>query len=210
MPNRILRDGILESTRVDKLSYEAEIFYRRLMSVVDDFGRFYADARLLRARCYPLKLDRISNEDIEKWKDECIKASLLKMHETPKGAVLELLDFNQQVRAKRSKHNLDDAQVEGYVYCLGTSFDSPVKIGYSLNPWARAKELSTATHETLQVLTSFRSTTQRVEAVLHELLANYRKKNEWFVLPKKVVSILLTIASSKEIVSERQLRKHLR
>ena len=42
MPNRILRDGILMSPRVNVLSSEAELFYRRLMSVVDDYGRFSA------------------------------------------------------------------------------------------------------------------------------------------------------------------------
>jgi hypothetical protein len=42
MPVRILREGILTSERVDTLSPAAEVFYRRLMSVVDDFGRFSA------------------------------------------------------------------------------------------------------------------------------------------------------------------------
>ncbi len=40
MPNRVIREGILNSQRVNKLTEPAELFYRRLMSVVDDFGRF--------------------------------------------------------------------------------------------------------------------------------------------------------------------------
>ena len=36
MPNRILREGILTSERVNALSWEAEVFYRRLMSAVDE------------------------------------------------------------------------------------------------------------------------------------------------------------------------------
>ncbi len=54
MPNRILREGILTSERVNLLSWEAEVFYRRLMSVVDDYGRFHAHPALLRrlaSRC---------------------------------------------------------------------------------------------------------------------------------------------------------------
>ena len=43
MPNRILRDTILRSERVARLSPTAELFYRRLMSVADDYGRYYAN-----------------------------------------------------------------------------------------------------------------------------------------------------------------------
>ncbi len=39
MPNRIIREGILTSEAVNSLSWEAEVFFRRLLSVVDDFGR---------------------------------------------------------------------------------------------------------------------------------------------------------------------------
>lgn len=103
MPNRILREGIIESERVDQLSSEAEVFYRRLHSVVDDFGRYYSKPELLRARCFPLRLDRVKNEHITAWLGECVKAKLLRMHQS---GVLELLDFNQQIRAKKSKYEL--------------------------------------------------------------------------------------------------------
>jgi hypothetical protein len=58
VPNRYLREGILDSEAVNRLSEEAELFYRRLMSVVDDYGRIEANLELLRARCFPLQLDR--------------------------------------------------------------------------------------------------------------------------------------------------------
>ena len=51
MPNRILREGILSSERVDALSEGAEILYRRLMSVVDDYGRYFAHPTLIRSAC---------------------------------------------------------------------------------------------------------------------------------------------------------------
>ena len=58
MPNRLLREGILESRAVCNLSETGEIFYRRLMSVVDDYGRFEADVELLRGRLFLRNLDR--------------------------------------------------------------------------------------------------------------------------------------------------------
>src|SRR5260363_305236 len=77
MPTRMLREGILSSERVDKLSPAAEVFYRRLMSVVDDFGRFSAHPKLLRTSCYPLRLDTVSDADITQWLQECIEVALI-------------------------------------------------------------------------------------------------------------------------------------
>lgn len=56
MPNRIIREGILDSEAINALSDDGEILYRRLMSIVDDFGRFEDKPELIRARCFPLKL----------------------------------------------------------------------------------------------------------------------------------------------------------
>lgn len=56
MPSRIIREGILDSEAINALSDDGEIFYRRLMSIVDDFGRFEDKPELIRARCFPLKL----------------------------------------------------------------------------------------------------------------------------------------------------------
>ena len=104
MPNRILREGILTSERVNALDAEAEVFYRRLMSVVDDFGRFTAHPSLLRAALYPLKLDTVRDSDMERLLAEVERAGLITVYGTGGKRFLELLDFKQQVRAKVSKY----------------------------------------------------------------------------------------------------------
>lgn len=104
MPARLLREGILTSERVDALSLEAEVFYRRLMSVVDDFGLFHGDVRLIRAACFPLRLDRVSDADVRGWIEECRAAHLVATPTFGRKSVIVLLDFGQQVRAKASKH----------------------------------------------------------------------------------------------------------
>ncbi|MDN8612765.1 hypothetical protein [Variovorax ginsengisoli] len=104
MPNRILREGILTSERVEKLNWAEEVFYRRLMSVVDDFGRYYARPALLLAACYPLLLKKVSDSDIEKWLSACENAALVRVYPAQDGKrYLQLLDFKQQVRAATSK-----------------------------------------------------------------------------------------------------------
>lgn len=112
MPNRILREGILSSERVAALGWDEEVFYRRLMSVVDDFGRYSANPKLLRAACYPLHLEKVSDADIGKWLRATEKAALVSVYPASDGKrYLELRDFGQQVRAKASKYPAPDAHL---------------------------------------------------------------------------------------------------
>lgn len=87
-----------------RLDWATEVFYRRLMSVVDDFGRYYADAGMLRAACYPRQLSKVSDSDVGKWLHGVAAAGLVRVYPAKDGErYLELLDFGQQVRAKKSK-----------------------------------------------------------------------------------------------------------
>ena len=109
MPNRLLRAEILDSDRVDALSAEAEVFYRRLMSVVDDFGRFHADWRVLRSNLFPLRAEQIAKEQIENWLRECTQIidgedePLVTLYQDGRKKLLELNNFGQRLRSKKSK-----------------------------------------------------------------------------------------------------------
>lgn len=100
MPNRILRPGINDSDRVDALSGGAEIFYRRLMSVVDDFGRFEADLRKLRSQCWPKKFDKISPLKVSGWLEECSSGEnpLVRVYGVEGKYYLEIQGFDQRVK----------------------------------------------------------------------------------------------------------------
>lgn len=105
MPNRILREGILTSAKVCSLRWPEEILYRRLMSVVDDYGRYHADEGLLRAACYPRQLNKVSDSDIGKWLTALVEAALVRVYPASDGErYLELLNFGQHIRAKKSKY----------------------------------------------------------------------------------------------------------
>ena len=100
MANRILRDGILTSERVDLLDLGAEVFYRRLMSVVDDYGRYYAKPELLRSACYPLRPDVLLDQ-VARWLQECSDARLLSTYTVQGKRYLELANFGQRTRTPR-------------------------------------------------------------------------------------------------------------
>lgn len=104
MPTRILRDGIIDSKAVNALSESAEILYRRLMSIVDDYGRFEADPELIRARCFPRQLDRWSVERVESELQACSvdngHSPLVTVYFCGEQKYLEISNFGQRKQAK--------------------------------------------------------------------------------------------------------------
>lgn len=80
VPSRLLREGILDSWGVNALTFPAEVFYRRLMSVVDDYGRFDGRPEILRTKLYPLKVNAVREADCLRWIAECEKAELIALY----------------------------------------------------------------------------------------------------------------------------------
>jgi len=99
VPNRIIREAILSSEKMASLAWPEEVFYRRLMSIVDDYGRTEANVQLLRARCYPLQTDQVRAADITRWMAACQKAGVILCYEVDRKQYLELLNFGQQQRS---------------------------------------------------------------------------------------------------------------
>ncbi len=86
------------------MSEEAQLFYRCLHSVVDDFGRYEADPSILRARCFARQLERWPEERIAKCLAECSKTAmddglpLVFSYECDFKKYLEINKFNQRIR----------------------------------------------------------------------------------------------------------------
>lgn len=99
MPNRIIREGILSSERMALLGWPEEVFFRRLMSIVDDYGRYEANPQLLRSRCYPLQTDAVRVTDISRWMAACQTAGLILNYAVLGKQYLEVIDFGQQQRS---------------------------------------------------------------------------------------------------------------
>ena len=98
MPNRIIREAILSSEKMALLGWPEEVFYRRLQSIVDDYGRYEANPQLLRSKCYPLQVDDVRVADITRWMAACQKAGLLLIYAVHGKQYLEVTNFGQQQR----------------------------------------------------------------------------------------------------------------
>lgn len=105
MPNRIIRDGILDSRRVAELSDGGELFYRKLMSLVDDFARYEFDLEILRVKLYPRKLSKVTIEKVVAYLKECCLSPdpLVLIYTTKNRLYLEIQNFKQRARAEVSK-----------------------------------------------------------------------------------------------------------
>lgn len=112
MPNRIIKESICTSDNLNSLSPEEEVFFYRLIVSCDDFGVTDARAPIVRARCFPLKLDKYSEKKIEEWLEKLQDADLIFMYEVDGRRYLKMTawESHQQIRAKKSKFPLPDSE----------------------------------------------------------------------------------------------------
>jgi len=105
MPNRVVRDGILLSKRVNDLSMGAELFFHRVISVVDDYGRTEADPTLLRVAVFPRRLNEVTEPQIKLWLQECTAGDrpLITLYAVDGETYLQINNFNQRLRQVKSR-----------------------------------------------------------------------------------------------------------
>lgn len=99
--NRIIRD-FSRCSKFDKLSLLAEVFFRRLWNKADDYGRYDANPKLLKADLFPLR--DIRSSDIVRCLQECETAELLVCYQIENAKYLQINNFNQSVRTKNAKY----------------------------------------------------------------------------------------------------------
>lgn len=103
MPNRIIREGWIDSERIESLGPHAETFFLRLCLKADDFGRFTANPQLLKSALYPLRED-IRHADIACNLATAERAGLVRTYEVSSKRYLVIPDFRQRSRASSSKY----------------------------------------------------------------------------------------------------------
>jgi hypothetical protein len=101
MPNRILRNWT-DSMRFENISADAERLFTRLIMQADDYGRFHAEPRLIKAGCFPLQ-DQIRPNDLTRWLEELSHRQLILRYEVSGRAFLAIINFGQRLKQSRAK-----------------------------------------------------------------------------------------------------------
>jgi len=100
MPQRILRDWT-DSEIIDKLKYEEEVLFTRLIMKADDFGNFHAKPQLIKSLLFPLK-DGIRVSDIDRWLKNVEAAGLIRFYTHNGSPFLNIVKFGQRLRQKKN------------------------------------------------------------------------------------------------------------
>lgn len=105
MPNRLIKESICVSESIDLLTWKEEVFFYRLITQCDDYGRFDARPAVIKGRCFPLKKD-LTEKDIESMLHRLSTVGLVTLYEVREKPFLQLTTWasHQQVRAKKSKY----------------------------------------------------------------------------------------------------------
>lgn len=126
MPCRYIREEYLTSERVDLLDVKAERFYFRLFLVVDDFGRFEANEKLLKSKVFPLKED-VRATDISRWLSACEQAGLIRLYTVSGKRYLSVDRFAQtraNCRSTKSKYPEPPTEEKGDIFSLANNLQA--------------------------------------------------------------------------------------
>ena len=106
MPNRIIKESICTSCENDSLTPEQEVFFYRLIVNCDDYGRMDARLPVLRAKCYPLRVDKVKDKDVRGWLEALSEQKLIFLYSVEGKPYLQMVTWNkhQQIRAQKSKY----------------------------------------------------------------------------------------------------------
>ncbi|OEH86228.1 hypothetical protein BHU72_11880 [Desulfuribacillus stibiiarsenatis] len=133
MPNRILKESICTSDTIEELTLEEEIFFYRLIVTCDDYGRMDARPSILRARCFPLRIDRVKDYDVEFWLHKFHSVGLITLYQVEDRPYLQMKTWNdhQQIRAHKSKYPAPDINgnqmISGDIKCYRNPIQSESK-----------------------------------------------------------------------------------
>lgn len=102
MPQRFLRPGLITSKKWEAVSWQAQSFYIRLLTLVDDFGRYEADSTLLRSHAFPLR-DDVRSSRVTELCEEIAKAGLVSFYRVDDKDYLQIEKWQERARGDRSK-----------------------------------------------------------------------------------------------------------
>ncbi len=105
MPNRIIKESICTSDKIDSLKWFEEIVFYRLIVNCDDYGRMDARPAIIKAKLFPLK-DGVTKDQVSNALNSLASAGMVQVYEYDHKPYLQILGWgkHQTVRNKRSKY----------------------------------------------------------------------------------------------------------
>lgn len=110
MPNRIIKESICTSCDIEQLAPMEEVFFYRLIVNCDDYGRMDGRSPILRAKCFPLRLGKVSDAMVDGYLTKLISVGMVQKYAFEGKPYIQITAWekHQQQRAKRSKYPSPD------------------------------------------------------------------------------------------------------
>lgn len=96
---RVITEEFLTSDKVNRLDYQEEVFFHRLLQAADDYGRYYASPVML-INIMPRRKGCISTQDTERLLAACVKAGLVRVYAAKRKLRLRVLQFNKMIQER--------------------------------------------------------------------------------------------------------------
>jgi hypothetical protein len=114
--------------KMDGISAEAERLFVRLVMKADDYGRFHADGRLVKANCFPL-IDAVTPGEIAGWLAELSTRGLIVRYQADGREVLAIVNFGQRLKSSRAKFPAIPGEPVDWLPVSGSSPEVPGSSG---------------------------------------------------------------------------------
>lgn len=104
MPNRVIREGLIDSDKLSEVGWAEQVLFIRLMLLADDFGRFDGRPEIIYSRCYPMDMERVRLSDVKKWVKRLLEMKLVLNYKVENKLYLLIPNFKQRLRIQKSKY----------------------------------------------------------------------------------------------------------
>jgi hypothetical protein len=185
MPNRILKDSIATSENLNACSVEAQMLFIRLITKADDYGLFEARPAIVRAYCYPLLLDKVSEADIRKWLSELERNNLVRLYEHDGIDYMTLVNWerHQRIRNQHSKYPAPNGNLRqpaadccGVLQVAAQSESNPIQSNLESNIYTVDSVSRIFDHWNEQKIIRHRKLTEKQRGRIKTALATYSEQ----------------------------------
>jgi hypothetical protein len=133
-PSRIIKESICTSSSIDSLSWFEEVFFYRLITQCDDFGRTDARPAILRSRLFPLK--DVTNKIVEAALSKLVTAGMVRVYVYDRQPFLQLENWgkHQRLRDAKGKYPAPPEETDNSPQLAATCGELPLELESNPNP----------------------------------------------------------------------------
>lgn len=203
MPQRFLRPGITTSELWNACTFPAQSLYVRLLTLVDDYGRFDGRASVIQGYCFALRSD-MKIEKVRLLIEELCQNGLIQAYSVEEKEFIRILKWAERARGASKYPAPPDEDHEGEpsgtIYFVQAGDTERIKIGFT--QWTaeqRLRRLQVGSSEKLKLLTAIPGTVKE-ERALHRKFAADNVGGEWFILSKDITAFIASSANGRKCV----------